>query len=47
MFRNDRVARSGGAAIYIKKGLKGLKSKLIRSSVNIKSEYLFFLTLKS
>lgn len=40
VIRNDRHGkRSGGVAAYIK---KGLKTKVIRSSTNIESEYLFF-----
>lgn len=40
VLRNDRVARrSGGIAVYIK---KGIKSKVVASSMALKSEYLFF-----
>lgn len=39
ILRNDRlVRRSGGVAVYIK---RGLKTKVVASSVALKSEYLF------
>lgn len=40
VIRNDRFARkSGGVAVYIK---KGIKTKVISSSIGLRSEYLFF-----
>lgn len=40
VIRNDRIARrSGGVAVYVK---KGIKTKVIKSSIGLKSEYLFF-----
>lgn len=39
LFRNDRVARrSGGVAIYV---MNGIKTKVVRSSIGVKSEFLF------
>lgn len=40
ILRNDRIARrSGGVAVYIR---KGIKTKVIKSSVGLRSEYMFF-----